>query len=238
MTNFKDRQLKDLYDEVWAKYKQASTFEQHKVYESRELFNAESLHHRSPVTNRLDVYALVSGLQFEKKIQESIANIQNDIGKILGKTLVFMVKPECLGVEFCILKWPEETYTKAIRDDGIKALSGLNASSFDLLLSGIQIHTDGCIVARGYDKGKLRQIRSYFKSRISTLPTRQSKWAHVPLGRILENPSPKIHRDLISYCQISHASSIGIARIEVLKFVHEKQWYMEDYELVESRRLK
>ena len=67
-----------------------------------------------------------------------------------------------------------------------EALSGLIAP-FLFSVFGIQINPDGCVVAKGYDEGAaIFRVREELKASLSFFPKRQSGWAHIPLGRILE----------------------------------------------------
>ena len=69
------------------------------------------------------------------------------------------------------------------------------------------------------------------------MPKKQSEWAHVPLGRILEPVSSKNFsylRDFIT--QLSNQNIITI-KINSLKYIHEKRWYMEEKDLLLEKKL-
>ena len=71
-----------------------SDFNVEKLESSRDLFTLESLENRSPITKRLEVYALLSGLPFENDFDRKIFNLPENCF-ILGCGTFF-----CLGMCF------------------------------------------------------------------------------------------------------------------------------------------
>ena len=70
------------------------------------------------------------------------------------------------------------------------------------------------------------------------LPNKQSNWAHIPLGRILE-PVPE--NVFFKVKQIIRSlSNINICEENVIdaKLIHETRWYMEKRETLYTKKFK
>ena len=109
----------------------------------------------------------------------------------------------------------------------INFLKSSNYYAFDLYIYGIQLHMDGCIIAKGYDSGFLREIRSNIVSNLNFVSKKQSSWAHIPIGRILEPISGPLFYKLKELIEHFSKIKIGVEKITEAIFVHEKRWYME-----------
>lgn len=221
-------QLKKRYHQVgkitWLNH----DLQQKKIDKSRELFTPESLKRRRPVPKALEVHACLSGLPFPKTFTNKLVAVQKKIAKALGQTLHYWVAPRNLGLEYCVFKWPADSWNKNKTKRIRHALAAIPKKSFVFLIKGVQINPDGCVVAKGFDQNAgVFKIRNELRQRIPFMPKKQSKWAHVPLGRILEPMGKK--RFFVLKKMVSKILNIPIARtkISTIKYIHEKQWYME-----------
>jgi len=196
---------------------------------SRSYFTDKSLISREPMPKKLEVFALVSGLPFSEKITNELVLIQNNITKILGGVLHYWVKPSNFGVEYCVFKWPTDDWNEDWMYPVKQEVSSITRKPFEFIIHGIQINSDGCVVAKGYDEeSTIFNIRKQMKDNISFLPKKQSGWSHIPIGRILEPIGSKkfaILKNLIS--ELSDKLIISDT-IKSIKFVHEHRWYMEE----------
>jgi len=205
---------------------------------SRGLFNKKSLELRKPEPKELEVYALLSGLSFSKKITNKLVSIQQSIDMVLGDSLKYWVLPLNFGVEYCVFKWPEENWDNTHASLINKELSLLRKSSFQFSIHGIQINPDGCIVAKGYDEdGIIFRIREKLKVNLEFLPKRQSGWAHIPIGRILEPIGVEKFSALETLINKMSDTFIVSDTINSIKFVHESRWYMEEKTILSELRL-
>jgi len=110
---------------------------------------------------------------------------------------------------------------------------------FKFAIKGVQINPDGCIIARGYDENRsLFRIREQFKNNLKFLPSRQSNWAHIPMGRILEPIGVSKFKKLESLVNILSSEFITEFEINIVKFIHEKRWYMEEKSILMEHYLK
>lgn len=196
---------------------------------SRDLFTDESLVLRKPKPKKLEVYALLSGLSFHREFTDKLSSIQRRIDTIIGDYLHYWVAPLNFGVEYCVFKWPEDSWDKSSLPLIEQELDSLDKSSFKFIIHGIQINPDGCIVAKGYDEtGMIFKIREHLKTNLEFLPKRQSGWAHIPIGRIMEPLGPLRFSKLESL--IGKLDNILVASVIInsVKLVHETRWYMEE----------
>ena len=194
---------------------------------SINLFTKKSLALKKPEPINVDVYGLVSGLPFSKNIIQPIGNIVNSIKNILKKKNCYWVKSDNLAVEYCVFKWPMDPWRTKWSDEIICFLKSSNYHAFDLYVHGIQLHADGCIIAKGYDNGFLRQIRSNIVKNLNFIPEKQSNWAHIPIGRILEPVTGLLFFELKKLIAKFSKIKIGSEKVKEAFFVHESKWYME-----------
>jgi len=200
---------------------------------SRDLFTEDSLESRTPVPKDLEVFALLSGLSFEHQFTDKLVSIQNAISDIIEETLHYWVKPENFGVEYCVFKWPwgewDESWLPLIQNK----LSTQNTNGFNFTVKGIQINPDGCVIAKGFDEGaQIFSMRKNLKNAIDFLPEKQSAWAHIPIGRILEPLGEHRFAKLMQYFNNMSDQYIASQQIASLKLIHETRWYMEKHEVI------
>lgn len=224
-----NEELNKAYDLVGNLTWVRTDFEYDNLKTSRALFYEDSLKTDSPTPKKLEVFALLSGISFGKKFRDELNKIQLEISRLLGSSMHYLVKPKNLGVEYCVFKWPEDQWDNTKIPIIIDMIENISIVPFQFVVRGIQINPDGCIVAKGFSEhNSVFRIRSHCRANIEFLPKRQSGWAHVPLGRVLEPLGLEKFRRLKSLTQKYHDIEICSETINSLKLVHEKQWYMED----------
>jgi hypothetical protein len=233
-----DKELKQSYDFEGKKIFYIKSLSSKSLQNSINLFENKSLIIKKPKPIDVEVYTLVSGLTFSSTLIKEFEKIKKEIDIILNDTLCYWVKPENLGVEYCVFKWPSDLWCKNWLNQIISFINTKEYASFDLKISGIQLHTDGCIIAKGYDGGKVREIRSDLMSNLEFIPSRQSNWAHIPLGRILEPVSGNIFNELKKKMTQLSDKDIGIEKIIDQKLIYETRWYMEKKEILFLKTLK
>ena len=221
------------YDEVGLSTWSADDFAMDNLEVSRNLFTKESVAARRPRPMDVEVYALLSGIPFETEFVNEMIRVQRQIAEIINESIHYWVKPANLGVEYCVFKWPngiwKNEWISTIQD----AIASIVHSSFKYTIGGIQINPDGCVIAKGIDENRvILQIREYLKSRIPFLPARQSRWAHVPLGRILEPIGTVKFKKLAELISDLSSRVIATTVISSVKLVHETRWYMEKKEII------
>lgn len=221
--------LHKAYDEVGDRTWTSEDFHGANLETSRGLFTPESLAARRPRPKELEVFALLAGLSFRVDFTEKLVNVQQLISSVVGERLHYWVAPANLGVEFCVFKWPTDTWQEERLGPIREALASIRQPSFTFSIGGVQVNPDGCVVAKGFDEeGILFRIREQMKGQISFLPPRQSGWAHVPLGRILEPLGTQKFKKLNLLISTMSNSLIATTQINSIKLVHETRWYMEE----------
>ena len=233
--------LNNSYDLVGNKTWDNDEFTSESIGKSRALFTEDSLLSRKPVPRELEVYALLSGIEFDREMVSKLSNLQREISSILENSLHYWVRPANLGVEYCVLKWPDDSWNNNWMEPTSKVLDSTlpEIPSFLFSIYGLQINPDGCIIAKGYDENAtFPAIRRALKSRLDFLPERQSSWAHIPMGRILEPVGSEKFEKLRSFIEKIKDEFIVSSKIYSIKFVHETQWYMEKKTLLSELFLK
>ena len=217
--------------ETWAR----TDFVTSSLKVSRDLFTDESLVQRSPIPKELEVYALLSGLPFSQKIVDKLESVQKTIDTIIGDSLCYWVSPSNLGVEYCVFKWPNEVWDNNFTAPINKELSLLTMVPFEFSIRGIQINPDGCIIAKGYDEnGAIFKVREQLKNNLKSFPKKQSGWAHIPIGRILEPIGIEKFAQLNSLVASLSNCLIVSDVITSMAFVHETRWYMEEKNILKT----
>jgi len=216
---------KQVGDATWAN----KDFLEENILRSRSLFTPESLEQLMPMPKQLEVFALLSGLQFENSFTRELLNVQETIDKYLSNSLHYWVNEQNFGLEYCVFKWPNEPLNPSVLNKAIQVLSNIKFKPYSFEIRGIQINPDGTVVARGFDSsGFLISLRDFLKNEIKDLPIKQSGWAHVPLGRILEPVGENLFNELFWLLENDLYNRRFTTLIGDLKIVHEKVWYMED----------
>lgn len=221
--------LKEAYSAVGDRTWMEKDFSETNLKVSRNLFTPESLQTRTPRPKAMEVYALLSGLPFAEDFTRELVSVQMRISEILGERLHYWVDPKNLGVEHCVFKWPTDPWDEKRRDVVENVLASIRSEVFRFHISGVQVNPDGCVVAKGFDENaQLFRIRSQLRENIDFLPARQSNWAHVPLGRILEPLGSARFARLKSLMRKIEDVPIATTCINTMKFIHESRWYMEE----------
>ena len=233
-----DDSLTKSYDAVGKIFFHHDDFDKDKLQSSIEIFEPNSIESRKPLPKRLDVIALVSGLSFSETLQLELKAIQNELSVCLDGVNHYWVEQERLAVEYFVFKWPSDKYNFEIEAKAREAFQFVPLNVFDLLISGIQIHEDGCVIARGYDSASmLRKSRKFLIDFDCRFPQKQSNWAHIPLGRILE-PIGKQRFNLLKN-KVREISSRKYLKEQIFdaKLVFESRWYMLEYKILDTKSL-
>jgi hypothetical protein len=231
--------LRKRYEEVGSKTWRGTDFSQADLNVSRNLFTSVSLKLRKPKPKQLEVYALLSGIPFRAEFSSKLIAVQQRISDILTDSLHYWVLPENLGVEYCVFKWPQEKWVESNSRVVNEELTTVRNKPFTLTIRGIQINPDGTVLARGYDEGgALFNIREQFMNNLDFIPKKQSGWAHVPMGRILEPIGSSKFKELSRLIKELSDLYITSEVIVSVKYVHETRWYMEEKSVLTEVILK
>jgi hypothetical protein len=226
-------ELERAYSEVGDRTWLSADFLELNLGTSRSLYTPDSLLSRRPRPRALDVVALVAGLPFPGEFIDPLLALQREISALFEDRLHYWVAPANLGIEFCVFKWPEEPWEAAQLDVVRSVVANIRRPAFGLDIRGVQINPDGCVVAKGFDiDAGLFEIRDYLRAHVPFLPRRQSGWAHVPMGRLLEPLGPERFVRLRERMRSLRNRPIAATEIHSMKLVHETRWYMEERQIV------
>ena len=231
-----DVELLNSYDHVFTEAKNQKRFDDSLLNKSRGFFEFDHL--SEPVPKNLGVDALVCGLPFADSLINLASNVQKKLDKYLDLTDRYWVEPNNLACEIVVSKWPGKSSNRSIVPRLVSFLDNLNLSPFTIRIHGAQMHTDGCVVLRGYDRGRLRGVRSALLENFSDLPQKQSSWVHIPLGRIISQVSENTYKCLLNELISSFDEISCDIEISDLKYITEKQWYMMEREIIAEIKLK
>ena len=236
--NNKDELLRS-YQEVFDDYLKKDNITKFDLQNSLKIFEKESLKEGKPIPKDLEVVGLISGISFPNDFVENIIKVQSEISNILGNTLHYMVKPNNLAVEYCVLKWPEQKYEENCIKEVITMLKDMNIKKFKLFVYGFQFHTDGCMLLQATSEElQINRIRKFLRDNIDSLPEKQSNWSHIPLGRFL-GPFNKEDKKLIDQKIKNFNQNFKpfYTEINTIYLVHEHKWYMENIEKIFTKYL-
>lgn len=227
------------YNEVASVAVRKKSLQDKDIKSSRLLFTDASLKTRKPIPIEVDVYAVLSGIPFNTKVLEQIFLVQQELKESLINTCSYFVELENLGVEYAVLKWPQDMLHQGITEQACKLIANNLPNAFELKVIGIQVHADGCIILKGVDQRcEILHLRQKLVENINLIPRKQSNWTHIPLGRILEPLDFNKFRKLKSViCQLNKKINFSVL-IEEIHVVHETRWYMESKEYLKSFRLE
>ena len=227
------------YNEVGSKINQLSDFNIKDLEQSRSFFTRKSLSKKIPSPIDVDVYAILSGISFAKNFLDFIGDLYKDLSYILNGSCHYLVKKENLGVEYAVLKWPDDPLNSSTVAQAENILQNYDSNKFTLKIFGIQVHADGCIVLKGVDERReIFNLRKKIVNTINEIPKKQSNWAHIPLGRILEPIGADKMERLKRLIGESNNKLDYDLIIDKVHLVHEKKWYMEDKEYLCSINLR
>jgi len=219
------KKLQPNYDEVSYKTWINSDLKKNNLRSSTSLFVFKE---KKIIPKELEVIALLAGLPFDKILTNKILNTQNKIIKIIGQKKHYWVKKNNLGLEYCVFKWPKQQLDKANINKLCKFISKIKFKKFNVLFDGCQLNPDGCVVIKGFDISKnISNSRKLISNKINFLPTKQSTWFHIPIGRILEPVGAKNFLKLKKFFEKNSKGWKHYEEINNIKLIHEYQWYME-----------
>ena len=231
--------LKKSYEKVGNEMNDQVDFFSNDLLSSRNFFTNKSLEQRKPVPIDVEVFAILSGISFENNFLDFIYEIYQRINLILSDALYYLVKEENLGVEYAVLKWPGDNQDNKVIETAKNLIKDYPFHEFHLRIFGIQVHKDGCIVLKAVDERKeIFKFRESIISNIKGIPKKQSSWAHIPIGRILE-PIGKDKMDQLKKFLLDINSQLNYdLLIEEIHLVHEKKWYMEEKDYLITKKFK
>lgn len=238
MNDFFDFELSESYNKrICPNYINGLTHEDLKS--SKALFNPLSIKKREPSPKALELFCILGGFPFNKKVIHYLEGFKQSISNILKDTLHYLVPDNQLAIELAIIKWQNQPFDEHKIILCEKFLSNYSYQPIIFKIQGFQFHNDGAIIARCFDKfGLFRSLRSSLLESVKVLPSKQSSWCHIPLGRILEEINTNKLNKLRELTLCSQKSFSPEFNLFDIKIVHEKKWYQSDSEILYTFKIE
>ncbi|MFI5412546.1 MAG: hypothetical protein ACHQX1_01495 [Candidatus Micrarchaeales archaeon] len=242
-------EMESRYQPSWRETIASKDFVQSNIEKSRFYFYPESLERRIPKPREFGVVALVLGPPLSAPLTRSMVAKQEEIRKVLDGKLAYFLEPQNFHSEIFLLAGTPEgqkqtDITPELLANLTKAAEQCLAEtrSFVTEYKGIIITPDGTILLKGYDEGEMDAIRKDLRSKMLALgldvPSRQSGWLRIPLGRILEQVGEEKFSKLKELVEASASEEIVVEDVTALSVINERRWYMTDKEFVKTITLR
>jgi hypothetical protein len=223
------------YEAIAARFRGLSDFPTLEQRQSRALFDVGN----SGVRPRhFDVWTCVSGLPVPRSLQANLDAAVCRIRDVLPPTVrAYWVERRNYHLEIFVVKRPDERSDDILLRDTAGALGRSLASEPPLTITyrGLLVTPDGTVLAKGY--GQVDGLRWHLRKSIPLQSSRQSTLAHISLGRILDPVGRATFAALKTLVARSASEVYGSLPLHQVKYVHERQWYMMDREIIRTFRL-
>ncbi len=223
-------ELEKRYQDIQKKVEEFSDFSEEELTLSRNLFHLESDRF---VPKNFEVWTTLVGLPLPTQLTQSFQTIANRIIEQLpANKRFYTVIPQNYHWELFIIKRPNEE----VEDENLQKVPELlrealcNYPPFTLSYQGFLLTPDGTIIVKGY--GDFDELRTQLSKNIPFASLRQSRLGHVSLGRLLDPVGCQCFSELKGLVQDSLHEFYGELEVNSIKYIHERQWYMEKREVV------
>lgn len=218
------------YQEIKQRFEALSDFAEEELARSRNLFDLEN---SQVIPKRFEVWTSLVGLPLTEHLTQRFQRIIQEIIKQLpASTRFYSVLPQHYHWEVFIIKRPEETVDSERLQQVPQHVQAVlrHYPAFTLTYRGFLITTDGTIIVKGY--GNFDELRHQLRQEVPFASLQQSQLGHVSLGRILDAVGDRVFAQLKHLVQNSQNEIYGELEVTSVKYVHERQWYMEQREII------
>jgi hypothetical protein len=218
------------YQAIQKRFEELPDFSEKELARSRNLFELEN---SQVVPRRFEVWTTLIGLPIPTHLTQNFQAIVKRISdRLPAKTRFYQVVPQNYHWELFIIKRPDEDVDSENLQKVPEILKEVlsNRQPFILSYQGFLITPDGTAIAKGY--GDFDELRSQLRQEIPFASLQQSRLGHVSLGRILDPVGCQAFAELKCLVQKSQNEFYGELEVSTLKYVHERQWYMEARKVV------
>ena len=218
------------YQEIQKTFEELEDFSEEELSLSRNLFHLETA---QVVPRKFEVWTSLVGLPLPNHLTQNFEKLANRITERLPSNKRFYkVLPKNYHWELFIIKRPDEEVDEESLQKVPEILREVLCSQPPLTISyrGFLITTDGTIIIKGY--GDFEELRSQLRQKIPFASLQQSRLGHVSLGRLLDPIGSQYFTELKGLVQNSQNEFYGELEVNSVKYVHERQWYMENREVV------
>lgn len=222
--------LEERYQQIQETIEGYADFSEKDIAISRLLFHLEN---NLVVPKKFEVWTSLVGLPLPSDLTQNLQTLAHQITeKLPTDTRFYKVIPENYHWELFIIKRPDE----AVDEESLQKVPELmqevlsNQPPLTISYQGFLITPDGTIIVKGY--GDFDELRSQLRQKIPFASLKQSRLGHISLGRILDTVGNQYFAELKSLIRDSWNDLYGEMEVNTVKYVYEKQWYMEEREVV------
>ena len=227
--------LTERYEAIKTSFQRLSDFSAEDLESSRALFETSTF---IPTPRRFDVWTCICGLPVSYALTTRLRALVGSVQALLPPgTRTYWVDPRNYHCEILVIKRPDEEVPEPWLRETATILDRVSAVQppFVIVYEGLVITPDGTVIAQGY--GQLDELRSRLRASVPVASPRQSNLAHISLGRILDPIGQPQFAVLQAFVKASQGEPCGTLWVDTVKYVHERQWYMEDRDVVGTFRL-
>jgi len=218
----------DRYQTVWQNTLDAGELPVEQIEKSRYYFEPDST-----TPKEFDTYGVVALMPMPEHAQATFTDLWTDVMTALDNPAAYAVEPQNRHIELLLFSRPEEVMEQSTIDHNIQAsftaMQSNPPQSFSVTFGRPFITPDGTVVAPGFPhpEAAIDNFRSAMcQATNGNIPTKQSQWLHVSLGRILEPLDADRCREALQALDAHWGEPVIDLEVNELQWTHEKQWYM------------
>lgn len=222
------------YEQISDQVRGQSDFRVSDLERSRRLFELTS---PGLPTRAFEVITCVVGLPLPNALQRALLDKRREIlGLMPAACRVYRVAPACLHWEAHIVKRPDEPDPVAPREDLARAVRrSVGATpAFTIDFGGFFVSPEGTVCFQGLGEWDL--LRRQLREQLPGSSPHQLDTGHVSAARILDPMGSSAFARLVALRDASSSDRYGTLRVDEVKLVLERRWYMEDHTVVAVAR--
>ena len=225
--------IESRYQQIRQKVDELTDFPDAEQAKSRALFDLIDLKNGVVRPRRFDVWTCLAGLPLPHELTQSFQEIARQVENLLPPQVIFyQVIPANYHWEVFIIKRPTEqiyleNLTKAV--DILREIFS-KESPLHIAYRGFLVTPDGTLLVQG--TGEFDRLRQKLREAIPFASSKQSQLGHISLGRILDPLGEEKFCQLKQMVRDSQNEVYGEWAITEVKYIYERQWYMEDKEVI------
>jgi hypothetical protein len=222
------------YEQISEQTRGRSDFRVSDLERSRRLFELAS---PGLPTRAFDVITCVVGLPLPNRLQRALLDKRREIlGLIPAACRVYQVDPTCMHWEAHIVQRPDEPDPGVPREDLVRAVRRAvgTTPAFTVDFGGFFVSPEGTVCFQGLGEWDL--LRRRLREQLPCSSPDQLETGHVSAARILDPVGSSAFARLVALRDASSGDRYGTLRVDEVKLVLERRWYMEDHTVVAVAR--
>ncbi len=224
------------YERISAETRSRRDFRLEDLERSRRFFDLSSPELR---TRPFDVVTCVVGLPLPRALQRAfLTKLREVLAVVPSAARVYRVAPDRLHWEAHVVQRPDEAPPAGTLEQLAAAVRRAvgETPAFTIDFAGFFVSREGTVCFQGL--GEWDALRSRLVEQLPGSSPDQLVTGHVSAARILDPVGAPAFRRLVALRDASAAERYGALRVEEVKLVVERRWYMEDHTVVGTARTR